>query len=77
MSKWVCYECGGTDVWELSWVCANRISWMLMYDEDVYTDFINPTRQLCNANTALVDILQRRLTVVPAKHACLAHIKTY
>lgn len=56
MSKWVCYECGGTDVWELSWVCANRISWMLMYDEDVYTDFINPKSRCntCNKEVHLI-----------------------
>ena len=40
MSKWACVECGGTNVWELSWVRTNRISWMLEYGEDVhaYTD---------------------------------------
>jgi len=40
MSNWVCYECGGTDVWELAWVRTNRISWMLDYEEDVlgYSD---------------------------------------
>jgi hypothetical protein len=47
MSKWVCYECGGTDVWELSWVRANRISWMLMYDDDIYTDYEHP-RSRCD-----------------------------
>lgn len=50
MSKWVCYECGGTDVWELSWVRANRISWMLVYEEDVHTDFINPKSRCNNCN---------------------------
>ena len=35
MSKWAWPECGSTDVWEISWVRANRISWMLEYDEDV------------------------------------------
>lgn len=40
MSQWSCPECGSTDVWELSWVRANRISWMMEYDEDVrgYTE---------------------------------------
>ena len=40
MSKWICVECEGTNVWELSWVRANRISWMLDYEEDIlgYSD---------------------------------------
>ncbi len=53
MSKWVCYECGGTDVWELSWVRANRISWMLMYDEDELgysEDWPKPSTRCMNCN---------------------------
>lgn len=34
-SKLHCSECGSTDVWQMSWVRANRISWMLDYNEDV------------------------------------------
>ena len=32
---WACSKCGGTDVWELSYVRSNRISWMLDYADDV------------------------------------------
>ena len=58
MTKWVCYECGGTNVWERSWVCANRISWMLVYDEDVYTDELHPKSKCdeCNKEVFLVEI---------------------
>jgi hypothetical protein len=57
MSKWVCYECGGTNVWELSWVRANRISWMLEYDEDVYTDYLKPRTRCddCNDEVILIE----------------------
>ena len=57
MIKWVCYECGGTNVWERSWVCANRISWMLVYDEDVYTDELHPKSKCddCNKEVFLVE----------------------
>ena len=58
MSKWVCYECGSTDVWELSWVRANRISWMLTYDEDVYTDYEHP-RSRCNDCCKDVQLIEK------------------
>jgi hypothetical protein len=56
MSKWICYECGGTNVWERSWVSANRISWMLVYDEDVYTDYEKPRSRCddCNKDVELI-----------------------
>ena len=57
MSKWVCYECGSTDVWELSWVRSNRISWMLTYDEDVYTDYEHPRSRCddCGKDVQLIE----------------------
>lgn len=57
MSKWICLECGGTNVWELSWVRANRISWMLTYDDDVYTDYEQPQSRCddCGKNVILID----------------------
>jgi hypothetical protein len=57
MSKWVCYECGGTNVWERSWVRATRISWMLVYNEDVYTDYEEPRSRCedCNKDVELIE----------------------
>lgn len=57
MSKWTCYECGGTNVWERSWVRVNRISWMLEYDEDVYTDYLEPIAMCksCDKDVQLIE----------------------
>jgi len=30
-----CPKCDSTNVWQMSWVRANRISWMLDFEEDV------------------------------------------
>ena len=57
MSNWVCYECGSTDVWELAWVRTNRISWMLVYEEDVHTDYLEPKTRCnsCNKEVQLIE----------------------
>lgn len=37
MTTWACANCGGTNLWELSWVRTNRLSFLMEYDEDVHT----------------------------------------
>ena len=65
MTKWVCYECGGTNVWELSWVRANRISWMLMWDDDVhaYTDTFPASNTKCMDCGKLVELKEEQYDV--------------
>ena len=61
---WVCVKCGGTDVWELSWVRANRISWMLDYEEDVlgYSDVWPKLSTRCMNCDKKVNLIEKETT---------------
>tara|TARA_R110000737_G_scaffold348609_1_gene382875 strand:- start:211 stop:405 length:195 start_codon:yes stop_codon:yes gene_type:complete len=57
---WACAKCGGTDVWELSYVRSNRISWMLDYEDDVieYEDAWPNPQSKCMNCAEIVHIIE-------------------